>query len=184
VAEFDETNETELDEDSPVVKELRKQLRAREKEAKEAAEARRELAFLKAGIPTDSPVGQLFTKAYDGDLGDIDALRSEWAKVGGTPSTEEAAPEAAPSSASTQAAERQALADGASASPQPEADPREESLQLARDLLDKKQLRWEQAAGELINRRANAAMRGDRRVVLVPNPDSKDGGLINAGELT
>lgn len=47
----------------------------------EARTARRELAFLKAGIDTESNVGKLFAKAYDGDTS-LDAVKAAAAEYG------------------------------------------------------------------------------------------------------
>jgi len=47
----------------------------------EAAQARRELAFLKAGVDLESPLGKLFAKGYDGDL-TPDAVKSAAVEAG------------------------------------------------------------------------------------------------------
>lgn len=58
---------------------------ARGKEAKADADAaRRELAFAKAGIDTDSPKGKMFVKAYDGEL-DGAAIKAQFEELFGTP---------------------------------------------------------------------------------------------------
>lgn len=48
----------------------------------EAEAAKRELAFAKAGIDTDSKQGKMFVKAYDGDL-DKTAIKTEFAEMFG-----------------------------------------------------------------------------------------------------
>ena len=47
----------------------------------EAAAARKELAFLKAGVDTDSPQGKLLAKAYDGEL-TADAVKAAAVEFG------------------------------------------------------------------------------------------------------
>lgn len=48
-----------------------------EKQATEGAAARRELAFLRAGVDIESPVGKLFVKAYDGEL-EAEAIKTQY----------------------------------------------------------------------------------------------------------
>ena len=50
-------------------------------QAQEAEQARRELAFMKVGIDTDSPTGKLFAKAYDGEA-TVDAIAQAAAEYG------------------------------------------------------------------------------------------------------
>lgn len=47
---------------------LRRARKAKEKAEAETGALRREIAFMKAGVDTDSPLGALLFKAYDGDL--------------------------------------------------------------------------------------------------------------------
>lgn len=76
------------DEQQPEPSRDRKWVRDLEKRAKdadrvraEADAARRELAFLKAGIDLDSPQGKLFAKAYDGDF-TVDAVKASATEYG------------------------------------------------------------------------------------------------------
>lgn len=48
--------------------------------ADEGRRAKRELAFVKAGIDTDTPLGAMFATAYDGDL-TKDAIAEQWQKI-------------------------------------------------------------------------------------------------------
>lgn len=50
------------------MRQLEKELKAKEQELAEAAAVKRELAFVKAGVPLDNPATKYFVKAYDGDL--------------------------------------------------------------------------------------------------------------------
>lgn len=47
----------------------------------EAAKLQRELAFAKAGVDTDSKLGQMLFKTYEGDL-DVEAIKAEAAEIG------------------------------------------------------------------------------------------------------
>lgn len=73
--------EDEFEEETEGKNPLRQALKQKEKElaeakkaAAEAAEAKRELAFIKAGVPMDNPMAKYFVKAYDGEL-DPDAIK-------------------------------------------------------------------------------------------------------------
>lgn len=52
--------------------------------ADEGRKAKRELAFVKAGIDTDTPLGAMFATAYSGDL-TKDAIAEEWEKIAPSP---------------------------------------------------------------------------------------------------
>jgi hypothetical protein len=71
----------EQEDDTPVLKLLRQQLKESRGAAKEAASSKRELAFLKAGVDTETKAGKLLLKAYDGDLSDVEALKAEAAEL-------------------------------------------------------------------------------------------------------
>lgn len=78
----DDLDDDEPEEDrtpNPVRKQLRKaerDLREARKQAEEGEAARRELAFLKAGVDPDDPKARYFVKGYDGTL-DPTAIRTE-----------------------------------------------------------------------------------------------------------
>ena len=65
-----------------------KELRDAADRGKEAIAERdllkREVAFMKAGVDTDSKAGQLLFKAYDGEL-DTDSIKSEWQELAPSP---------------------------------------------------------------------------------------------------
>jgi hypothetical protein len=63
------------------IRDLEKRAKDAERVRAEADEARRELAFLKAGIDLDSPQGKLFAKAYDGEF-TVDAVRASATEYG------------------------------------------------------------------------------------------------------
>jgi hypothetical protein len=70
-------DETETETRNPVrarMKQLEKEAQELRKQVEEAAAAKRELAFVKAGVDPASPMAKYFMKGYDGDL-DPDAIR-------------------------------------------------------------------------------------------------------------
>ena len=106
----------EQEDDTPVIKLLRQQLKQTRGAAQEAAATKRELAFLKAGVDVDSKAGKLLLKAYEGDLSDIEALRTEAQELGalksGTPVEGQTAGEPPAAPPSTGSADRNAVAGG------------------------------------------------------------------------
>ncbi len=86
----DDYDDTEVDDQQPTAEpNWRRQLeRKAEKAAREAAEnkaaaeaARRELAFVKAGVDPDSPKAKYFVRGYEGEL-TVDAIKAEAAQLG------------------------------------------------------------------------------------------------------
>lgn len=63
----DETQQEAPSRDRKWVRDLEKRAKEADRVKAEAESAKRELAFLKAGIDVDTPQGKLFAKAYDGD---------------------------------------------------------------------------------------------------------------------
>ncbi len=49
----------------------------------ERDQLQRELAMMKAGVDTSSPLGQMFAKSYDGET-DVEAVRAEYSRIAGT----------------------------------------------------------------------------------------------------
>lgn len=81
MSEFDYEDEDQFV-DEPKQNPLRQALKQKEKETAdlakrlaEAESAKRELAFMKAGINPDDPTAKYFVKAYDGDL-EPEAIKS------------------------------------------------------------------------------------------------------------
>jgi len=72
------------------IKELRDAADRGKKATQELDAMKREMAFLKAGVDTDTKAGQLLYKAYDGDL-ETAAIQAEWSELvpgAATPSAE------------------------------------------------------------------------------------------------
>ena len=59
------------------IKELRDAADRGKKATQELDAMKREMAFLKAGVDTDTKAGQLLYKAYDGELV-TEAIQAEW----------------------------------------------------------------------------------------------------------
>lgn len=65
----------------------RERRREIEQSASDADTLRRENAFLRAGVDSESEIGRYFTRGYDGEL-DVDAIKAAWSKVApSTPTT-------------------------------------------------------------------------------------------------
>ena len=62
------------------IKELRDAADRGKKATQELDAMKREMAFLKAGVDTDTKVGQLLYKAYDGEL-DTQSIQAEWSEL-------------------------------------------------------------------------------------------------------
>ena len=62
------------------IKELRDAADRGKKATQELDAMKREMAFLKAGVDTDTKAGQLLYKAYDGEL-DTESIQAEWAEL-------------------------------------------------------------------------------------------------------
>jgi len=62
------------------MRELEAELKRKEQLLAEAESARRELAFVKAGVNPDNPMAKYFMKGYDGEL-EVEAIRSAAAEA-------------------------------------------------------------------------------------------------------
>ena len=62
------------------IKELRDAADRGKKATQELDAMKREMAFLKAGVDSDTKAGQLLYKAYDGDL-ETEAIQAEWSEL-------------------------------------------------------------------------------------------------------
>ena len=104
--------ESATQEDAGGIKELREAADRGRKATQENDALKREMAFLKAGVDTESKAGQLLFKAYDGEL-DTESIRTEADELGLFKSFEEPAPSVEQASSEDRQAttERQALAE-------------------------------------------------------------------------
>lgn len=63
------------------IKTLREAAKQGKAAQSENEQLKRELAFAKAGVDTDSKIGSMLFKAWDGDPNDVEALKAEWAEL-------------------------------------------------------------------------------------------------------
>lgn len=164
----DDTQEEHGEESAPI-RELREQNKALQAELAEAAEAKRQLAFVRAGVDLDSKVGKLFYKAYDGEL-DAEALKAEASELGALVGTSPAPPapknDDVPEGERRSTEERQNLTTGASAEEALGPNPKEVALTAGRDAL-KAGARSEEAVGEAFRIIAEAGFKDkDPRVIV------------------
>ena len=68
------------DQDYGGIKELRDAADRGRKASQELDAMKREMAFMKAGVDTDSKAGQLLYKAYDGEL-ETEFIQAEWQEL-------------------------------------------------------------------------------------------------------
>ena len=68
------------DQEPGSIKELRDAADRGKKASQELDAMKREMAFLKAGVDTDTKAGQLLYKAYDGEL-ETEAIQAEWSEL-------------------------------------------------------------------------------------------------------
>lgn len=139
---------------------------------KELEQAKREVALLRAGVDLDSKAGQMFAKAYDGDL-TAEAIQAEWADIAPKPAAAPAPPPPDPEEA-RQTAERLALANDSTPPGAPtDPDPNAAGMAAFQQALAEGRTR-EDAAAEWITRVNAAGAAGDSRV-LYRSPAEKAG---------
>lgn len=154
------------------VKNLRRAANTASKNKAELIAAQREIAFHRAGVDVDSPIGKLFAKAYDGELdlavikeaaGEVNALRSgEIPPVTGETGTSEGVEGEQQSTG-----ERNALAGNSPADQSPEIDPMQASIDSAKQNM-KNGMGETDAMAEFVDDRLYAASKNDPRVIIRP----------------
>ena len=77
----DEETQPEPTQSRKWVRDLEKRAKEADKIRAEAESAKRELAFMKAGINLETPQGKLFAKAYDGEF-TVDAVKAAATEYG------------------------------------------------------------------------------------------------------
>lgn len=148
-------------ENSPLIKQLRKELKEQKGAKVEAEAAKRELAFLKAGIDTSTGLGKLFAKSFEGDL-DPEVIKAEAAELGIISVPDTGNDESDDADGSTEA--RSNLASGATPDDGSGVHPAQAALAKAKKLQDDG-ASFERSAGGMVHDLAVAAMNGDRRVL-------------------
>lgn len=93
--EHEEQTLSTLDEVREALKRERQRRAELETQLPDANALRKENLMLRAGIDTESPLGELFSKAYEGEL-DIEAVRGQWEKIAPQPRGAEPPPEELP----------------------------------------------------------------------------------------
>lgn len=162
----------EAAEEADNLADLRRAAKDGSKAKREADALKRELALTKAGIDTDSAIGKLFAKGYEGEL-TADAVKTAWAEVNPA-----AAPEPVSEDTVTDPGERNStqertnLASGANQSADPPADPREEGRKAGLKVMMDGGSREEGMATHF-QHLVDAAAKGDKRV-LVPGFGSQN----------
>lgn len=135
--------------------------------ARERDELVRKVAFLEAGIDTKTPIGQMFSKAYDGEL-TAEAITNAAKEVGVLKAETEEQPPPGPAITENerqQSQERMAISgDSQAPGPDPEPDPRVQGMKEFREAIANGQPR-EDAAGAWYGKVINAAANGDDRVI-------------------
>lgn len=147
------------------IKELRRAADEGRRAAAEAAAAKRELAFLRAGVDVDSPIGKLLIKSYEGEL-DVEAIKAEAVAVGAVkaPETPAASDPGLSAEEMEQTRLRNDLASNSGTPSNHEANPYDQALEAYRRA-QQEGVPMEQRAAAALAPVFEAAARGDRRVL-------------------
>jgi len=152
--------------DTGGIKELRDAADRGREAIQERDQLKREMAFMKAGVDTDSKAGQLLFKAYDGEL-ETESIQAEWQELVPTSAPVEQ-PEQAQDTvneADTQVAEqRQALAEDSVSVEASTQSPYEQGFQEFKKAYDEGSPK-EDSAARFVHTVLEAASQGDERVI-------------------
>lgn len=154
-----------VDEGNDNLKDLRKRADEARKLEQEAAQLKRELAFSKAGIDVDTPVGKMLFKAYDGEL-DKETLTAAAREVGAINDAPATPNEPSPEERS-QSRERADLASESGTASIQQGDPFRDAEEAFKDA-KRNGDRPEIAFGAALTKVFEAAQRGDTRVIPAP----------------
>lgn len=167
--EDDVTDEPEAEAADETPKALRRAAAEGKKAKADLASARRELAMVKAGVDTDSPLGAMFVKAYDGEA-DVETIKTQWAAIAPAAATAEVTiptpdePNLADGEAAS-TAERQALAANSPADAPVDVDPNVTALDVHRGVIAKGGTN-DDALSSMFETIVGAAHSGDPRVLV------------------
>lgn len=153
------------------VKMKREDIKKLEEAAKggtEAAQLKRELLFMKAGIDTDTPLGKMFLKSYDGELA-LDDLKKSASEIGLLEPEVAKVELTAEETKATK--ERQQAASGASGDTgTPDVHPTDAAKKKMDEII-KQGGTYEQAGAGFLSTKMQAWANGDKRAVKDPrNP--------------
>jgi hypothetical protein len=148
------------------IKELRDAADRGREAIQERDQLKREMAFMKAGVDTDSKAGQLLFKAYDGEL-DTEAIQVEWQELAPS-SVPVEQPEPAQDTVNetdTQVSQqRQALAEDSVSVEASTQSPYDQGFQEFKTAYDSGRSK-EDSAARFVHTVLEAAGQGDERVV-------------------
>ena len=165
-AQYDDIDDPEMVEEADNLADLRRAAKENSKARREADGLKRELALLKAGVDTDSAVGKMFAKGYEGEL-TKEAVTAAWSEI--SPNAEPPAAESTDTvtdpaeRAATQ--ERTNLASGVSQTIEPTPDPREVGRAAGQKVVADGGSREDGMATHFQHLVA-AAIAGDKRVIV------------------
>lgn len=165
----DNDNDLEIEQtDQPDIRALRKAADAGKKAQDELQQMKRELLFAKAGIDTESKIGALLFKTWDGE--DVETLKVEASELGIGSVGEKPKEQLIPDEEKEQQAFRQSFSRGepAGAADLPERDPYDEAYDLFHDAR-KAGRSMDDAGLAAIDRVLVAAATGDQRAIFNAN---------------
>ncbi len=148
------------------IKELRDAADRGKEAIAERDQLKREMAFMKAGVDTDSKAGQLLFKAYDGEL-DTEAIQAEWQELVPTPVPvvePEPAQETVTETDTQVSEQRQALAEDSVSVEATTQSPYEQGFQEFQKSYDSGKPKDESVA-RFVHTVLEAAGQGDERVI-------------------
>jgi hypothetical protein len=181
MAEDQEYDETEGDDDEGdgegerFVRMSRADIRKLEKSGEKAskleaekAEMARELAFIRAGVDTETKLGKMFMKSYDGEL-EAEAIKAEAAEVGALKGDVAPKPVETDDGETESSDERSSLGAGANADQfrTGDPDPQEEAVKAGRAAMAKGGTE-EDSLGVAFDVIAKAGVAGDKRAIWDP----------------
>ena len=152
--------------DTGGIKELRDAADRGREAIQERDQLKREMAFMKAGVDTDSKAGQLLFKAYDGEL-ETEAIQAEWQELVPTSAPVEQPEQAQDivNEADTQVSQqRQALAEDSVSVEASTQSPYEQGFQEFKTAYDSGRSK-EDSAARFVHTVLEAASQGDERVI-------------------
>ena len=166
--DIDTQDSEDQNDEKPYVRMKREDIRALEESAARAKEAdslKRELAFAKAGLDTESKLGKMFFNSYEGDL-TKEALLAEAQEIGLVEKST-TNPEI-PQDERESTKERQTLNNGATPPGDNPVHPKEEAKANAKRVIDEGG-KYEQAAGAYVSTLVQRHAAGDTRATRNPN---------------
>lgn len=164
---------SDLTQDQPTpesIQQLRDAADRSKANATEAEQAKRELALVKAGVDTESPLGKMFHRSYDGEL-TKEAIQAAWLEVnpGGTPPEPTTTTTSTPEQTAETQTRRTLSSGGAGDTPgqEPQEDPVQRGYSEFRERMANGESR-EKAAGSVFGSLMAAAAAGDERAIVKP----------------